>query len=157
MFVDAEVEPKVGFTQAQARLTGLTRAGWLLSASRGAYGEGISSLAQSGPPGSVPGMFRLVRVHFRDLVARSDSANLALRWEVIGPGGQLFPALDADISLSPAGEHATAVTLAGVYRPPPGSPSNGLDQVIWRRIAIATVRAFLGRLARALAVPAQVA
>jgi hypothetical protein len=34
----------------------------------------------------------------------------------------LFPALDADITLTPAGEDATVLRLAGAYRPPLGPP-----------------------------------
>jgi hypothetical protein len=49
-----------------------------------------------------------------------------LRWEATGPGGRLFPALDADITLTPAGEHATLLGLAGCYRPPLGSWGRGL-------------------------------
>jgi hypothetical protein len=38
-----------------------------------------------------------------------------------GPGGKLFPALDADIWLTPAGEYSARLSLAGAYRPPPGA------------------------------------
>jgi hypothetical protein len=85
-------------------------------------------------------------VHFRDLVMRDDSAVLTLRWEATGPGGRLFPALDADITLTPAGERATLLRLAGSYRPPLGSLGAGLDRAILHRAA-ATIRAFLSRVA----------
>jgi len=65
----------------------------------------------------------------------------------------MFPALDADVTLSPAGEHATALILAGVYRLPPRTLGDGLAVAMSQRIATATIRAFLGRLARTLAVP----
>jgi hypothetical protein len=53
----------------------------------------------------------LVEVHFLEVVTRGESAVLALRWEATGPGGRLFPALDGEISLIPAGEHAGYSTL----------------------------------------------
>ena len=90
------------------------------------------TLARADPPGPVRGKSRLVNVHFRDLAAYGGSAHLALRWEAIGPGGELFPTLDADIALSPAGEHATTLTLAGVYRLPLGNLGGELDQVVLR-------------------------
>jgi hypothetical protein len=86
-------------------------------------------------------------VHFRDLVMRDDSAVLMLRWEATGLGGRLFPALDADITLTPAGEHATLLRLAGCYRPPLGSLGAGLDRAILHRAAAATIRAFMSRVA----------
>jgi len=71
---------------------------------------------------------------------------LTLRWESTGPGGRLFPALDADITLTLAGEHATLLLLAGSCRPTLGSLGAGLDRAILHRAA-ATIRAFLSRVA----------
>jgi hypothetical protein len=157
MFVRGEARAEISLTLAQARLANLARAGWLLSASQGAYGAGATDLARADPPGPVREKSRLVNVHFRELAAYGDSAHLALRWEAIGPGGELFPTLDADIALSPAGEHATTLTLAGVYRPPPGNLVGELDQVVFRRVADATIQMFVDRIAEAIIVPGLVA
>ena len=147
----------VSFNAAQARLANLTREGTLLDASQDAYGLGIIGVVRIDPLGSAPGMSRLVEVHFRDLVIHENSAVLTLRWEAIGPGGGLFPALDADITLSPAGEDATLLTLAGAYRPPLGALGARLDQAILQRVAAATIRAFLDRVVDAIAHPASAA
>jgi len=155
MFVSGEVRLEIGFADARARLADLSRAGWLLDASQEAYGHGTAGLAQFAPPGSVGGMSRLVAAHSRDLAGPGDPARLALRWEAIGPDGEVFPALDADITLIPAGEHATALTLAGVFRPPPENPGHGLDQAIVQRVAMTAIRAFLDRIAQAIGGPAQ--
>ena len=154
MFVRAEVLLDLGFGAAQARLANLARTGSLLRASQHAYGEGITGLARVGPPGSVRGMSKLVELRSRDLVAREGSAQLALRWEAAGPGGALFPALDADIRLIPSGEQATMLELAGVYRPPAGILDAGLDKEILRRVAEATIHAFVSRVAESIADPA---
>ena len=95
-------------------------------------------------------MSKLVEVHFLEVVARGESAVLALRWEATGPGSGLFPALDADIWLTPAGEHSTRLSLAGVYRPPLGALGAGLDKAVFHRVADATVRSLLARVAGAL-------
>lgn len=147
MFVGDEVLLAVAFAVARARLADLARGGLLLSVSEGAYNGGITGLARIGPPGSAPGPSRLVRVRFADLTERNDSAGLALRWEAIGPGGGLVPVLDADITLSPSGKQATLLTLAGVYRPPPGSPGAGPDRAILHRVAAATIRNFINGVA----------
>ena len=155
MFVRAEAQAEISLTLAQARLGNLARAGWLLSASQGAYGAQAADLARADPPGPVWGKSRLVNVHFGDLPADRGPARLALRWEAIGPGGELFPTLDADITLSPAGEHATTLTLTGVYRPSPGNLGGELDQVVLRRVAEATIQMFVNRIAEEIIVPAR--
>ena len=96
-------------------------------------------------------MSKLVQVHFRDVVTRGESAVLALRWEAAGPGGRLFPALDADMSLTPAGEHSTRLSLAGVYRLPFAALGAGLDRAVFHKVADATVRSLLARVADVLA------
>ena len=96
-------------------------------------------------------MSKLVEVHFLEVVTRGESAVLALRWEATGPGGRLFPALDADICLTPAGEHSTRLSLAGVYRPPLAAVGAGLDKAVFHRVADATVRSLLARVADVLA------
>ena len=138
MFVGDEVPLDVSFTAAQARLVNLIRGGLLGGASQEAYSDGITGLARVGPMGSVPGLSRLVQVHFRELKASDDSARLALRWEATGPGGELFPALDADITLTPAGNHSTTLTLTltGAYRPPLGTVGAELDRAILYRVAV---------------------
>lgn len=157
MFVSDEVLLDVRFDAAQARLANLASGGALASVSEEAYGDEIRGLVRVGPLGSAPGMSRLVQVRFRDLVTHEDSAMLTLRWEAIGPGGGLFPALDADITLTPAGDQATVLKLAGAYRPPLGPVGAGLDRAILHRVATATTRGFLSRIADAIARPAHAA
>ena len=155
MFVSGEVRLDVSFTVAQARLAALVGGGLLDSASAQAYSDGITGVAGVGPPGSALGLFRLCQVYCQSLKAGGDSARLALRWEVTGPGG-LVPALDADITLTPAGTHLSTLTLTGVYRTPLGAVSAGLDWGIWHEVATATIRAFLRLLTEAIAYPARV-
>jgi hypothetical protein len=153
MFVSDEVVLDVSIAVAKARLVNLARGGSLRSESENAYNEGITLLVRVGPLGPTRGLSRLVEVHFLDLVSRADSSMLALRWEAEGPGGGLFPALDADITLTAAGEHATLITLAGAYRAPLGILGSGLDTAILHRVAAATIRTFLSRVADAIAHP----
>jgi hypothetical protein len=146
-----EVLLDVGFDEARDRLAKLDR--WFLGASDDAYGEGIGGLARVGPMGPAPGISRLAEIRFQRLADHEDRAGLALRWEVRGPGGRLFPVLDADLTLTPAGENAASLTLAGAYRPPLGGLGAGLDRLILHRVAEATIRNFLHRVAVALVRP----
>ena len=73
--------------------------------------------------------------------------------EAIGPDGTAFPALAADLTLSPVGETTTMLTLAGVYRLP-GQAAAGPDPAGVRCVAALTIRCFIARLACALMHPA---
>lgn len=150
MFVADQVLLDLGFGAAAARLAEVARGGLLTRVSQGAYGDGLAGLARVGPLGAAPGVSKLVEVHFLDVAARGESAVLPLRWQATGPGGALFPALDADLALTAAGEYTTRLSLAGVCRPPLGPVGAGLDQAIFHKVAQATVRSLLARVADAL-------
>lgn len=150
-----EVLLELSFPLARARLGALTRGGLLMSASDDAYGSEITGLMRVGPAG----ITRLVTVQFRDLPERANTTGLALRWEVTGPGGALFPVLDADLELIQAGPETTWLTLNGAYRPPLGALGQALDRAMLHRVASATIRSFLSRIAAGLnagAEPAEV-
>ncbi len=153
MFVSAEALVDLGFPAAAAGLANLARSGLLTGVSQAAYGDGLTGLARVGPLGEVPGMSKLVEVHVLDVVTRGKSAVLALRWQATGPGGGLFPALDADIWLTPAGERSARLSVVGVYRPPLGALGTGLDRAVFHRVADATVRSLLAHVADVLARP----
>ena len=153
MFVAAEVLLDLSFPAAAARLGNLARGGSLTRVSAGAYGDGLAGLIRVGPLGAVPGISTLVEVHFLDVVTRGESAVIALRWDAAGPGGALFPALDADMSLAPAGEHSTRLSLAGVYRLPLAAAGTGPDYAVFHTVADTTVGFLLARVADVLARP----
>ena len=153
MFVRSEVSLPVGFAAAEARLTALAGDGWLNEASASAYDDGlggIEGLARVGPFGDIPGVSKLVRVMTREIVRRGDNAVLTLRWQATGPGGRLFPALDADITLTAQGAQASLLTLDGAYRPPLAGLGAGLDRAMLNRVATRTATALLRQLASAI-------
>jgi hypothetical protein len=143
VFVGDEVGLDIGFAAARERLLRLGEGDALLAASAECYGPGLTRVG-------VAGVSRLVRVQARVLSWTDISAGLALRWEAIGPGSGLFPVLDADLTIAPAGS-GTMLTLAGAYRPPLGPLGQALDRAILHRVAVATIRDFLARVAAQLA------
>jgi hypothetical protein len=150
VFVGDEMRLDVGYAIARERLLRLAEGGTLLSTSEDAYDRGTAGLAKVG----IPGLSKLVRLQVRELSRTEGSAGLAIRWEATGPGGGLFPVLDADITLAPAGDagdRATVLTVAGVYRPPLGALGQALDRAILHRVAVATIRGFLTGLAARIA------
>ena len=150
MFIGTEIQLDVGFSVAQARMARLARGGVLRRASDDAYRDLAAGLARVGPLEGAPGLSRLVAVRFSDMTIHENFASVAIRWEATGPGGALFPALDADITLGPAGDDATKLTVAGVYRPPLGVLGAGLDRVVLHRVAEATIRVFARDIAAAM-------
>lgn len=159
MFIGAEISLPVGFACAQAKMANLIRCGLVRRASGGAYDQWSSALAQNGPWGTTPwatalGMSRLARVQVRGTADHQDRAIWPLRWEVTGPQGALVPVLDADIRLTPAGADATMLAVSAVCRAPLGGLAAGLDQVLIRRVAQATIRAFTDHIGSAVMHPA---
>jgi hypothetical protein len=143
VFVREELLLEVNFAAARARLARLSDGGLLLSSSRAAYRDGCAGTARVG----VAGLSKLVSVRACELAETGDSAGLAIRWEAAGPAGGLFPVLDADIRLVPAGAGRTRLTRAGSDRPPLGVVGEVLDRAVLRRVAAATVRNFTSRVA----------
>ena len=140
----------ISLAAARARLATLIHDGHLSGTSETAYRAGLDHLSWAGPPGNPPGPSGLVRVHFLDPVDRTGSVITGMRWEAVGVSGRLFPALDANITLTADGHHDTRMTLTGVYRPPFGPLGAGLDRVLVRRVAAATIHCLMTNLAGAL-------
>jgi hypothetical protein len=104
--------------------------------------------------GTAPATSKLVVVRFGGMTVHEDFAIVAMRWEATGQGGALFPALDADITLTNAPDDTAILAVWGVYRPPFGRPGEGLDQAVLRRVAQATIQNFTHRIGAAIRDPA---
>src|SRR5262249_4680494 len=151
VFIGDHILMDVCLDSATRQLGRLARDGVLLSASEHAYGEGVTGLMETA--GLAPGMSRLVGVQPGDLVETEGCARLRLRREASGAEGPVCRALDAVLTLAPAGESTTLLTLAGVYRPPEHAGAR-LDPGIVRCFAAVTIDSFIARLACALMHPA---
>jgi hypothetical protein len=62
----------------------------------------------------------------------------------------LFPRLEGDLEVAPLGEDITQITLMGRYDPPLAGLGHRADRLLLHRVAEASVRSFLARLAAAL-------
>src|SRR5215469_3881411 len=147
MFARQEVTVDLDFPTAKARLALLMRGDWLEGLSQDAYAEGLSGQVRVGPFGPVPGMSKLVEVRLLDPVPHEDVVVVPLRWEATGRMGRLFPVLDANLTLAGDGDGKAVLRFAGVYRPPLAAAGEELDQLVLHRVASATVRSLLNRLA----------
>lgn len=154
MFLAEEVIAGTGSGQAQARFVSLLHGDWLAEASQAAYAETVRGLLRVGPSGLAA--TKLVQVSFLDPIYRDDIMSVGLRWEATGATGGLFPVLDATITISPDGDKAARLALAGSYRPPLGRLGAALDAAVLHRVATATVRSLLHSVADAITSPAPV-
>ncbi|MGD2044005.1 MAG: hypothetical protein PVJ28_10180 [Acidimicrobiia bacterium] len=64
----------------------------------------------------------------------------------------LFPDLTADLILASRGTHETELTLKGTYQPPLGTLGKLADRTVLHRVAEATVKDWMDRLAAAISV-----
>ena len=153
MFAVHEVTVAAGFDVAAARLTHFVNRGALRDASELAYEGGQVAGLRVGPFGGVRALSKLVQVRFTEPVERDESITVPLRWEATGPTGELFPVLDADLTLTADGDGQTRVRLDGSYRPPFGRAGAALDRAVMSRLAGATIRSLVESVAEAVADP----
>jgi hypothetical protein len=154
MFADKAVTLDLDFPVARDQFRRLTQASGLDGMSQDAYADGLAGQIRVGPLGSLPGMSKVVQVSLLDPVLRDDSVLVPMRWEATGLMGPLFPVLDANLMLGKDDQGRGVLRIAGVYRPPLGGLGEELDQIVLRRVASATLRSLLRRIAAILADPA---
>lgn len=142
------------FEVAAARLTHFVNRGALRTASETAYTDGLEAGLRVGPFGGLRGLSKLVRVRFAEPVQRDRLITMPMRWQTTGPAGELFPVMDADLTLINDGESQTRIRLDGSYRPPFGRAGTALDRAVMSRLAEATIRSLVEGIADAVADPA---
>src|SRR5215471_6475827 len=151
MFTDHAIGLDLDYPAARARFLRLAQGDLLDGLSRDAYTDGQVGEVRVGPFGSVPGMSKQVRVSLLDPVARDDMVLVPIRWEATGRLGRLFPVLDANLILAPDDRGKAVLRITGVYRPPLAGLGQELDRAVLHRVAAATVRSLLRRIAAPLA------
>jgi len=154
MFTDQAVGLDMDYPAARARFLRLAHGDWLDAPSRDAYSDGLVGEVRVGPLGSVPGMSKLVRVSLLDPVPHEDMVLVPIRWEATGRMGRLFPVLDANLTVGTDAQGRAELRITGAYRPPLDGLGEGLDQAVLHRVAGATLRSLLRRVAATLGGPA---
>jgi hypothetical protein len=74
---------------------------------------------------------------------------IPISWRATGPTG-LFPVLEAELELASLGARLTQLSLNGRYQPPLGLVGRTIDKALLSRVAEATIKDFLDRLASAI-------
>ena len=151
MFTDHAVGLDLDYPVARARFLRLAQGDLLDGLSRDAYTDGQVGELRVGPFGSVPGMSKLVRVSLLDPVPGDDMVLVPIRWEATGRMGRLFPVLDANLIVGTDDLGRAELRITGAYRPPLDGLGEGLDQAVLHRVAGATLKSLLRRIAATLA------
>ncbi len=121
---------------------------WLAPHLEAARADGEELIVRVGPGG--PGWFaKTVSVHLGDALEGKDATIIPLTWEATGPSG-LFPRLEGQLRVREVDAERTEVDFSGRYRPPLGRAGQALDDVVLARVARATIRSLLRRVADAL-------
>ena len=82
-------------------------------------------------------------------VQTPDRTWLPLTWRAVSRPG-LFPHLEGELEVAPLGRQVTQVGLSARYKPPFGLLGESLDRVLLHRVAEATIRDFVERVAAGL-------
>jgi hypothetical protein len=150
MFAIHRVTINASYAEVSGRLPHLISWGALEDVSQKVYDGGLTTRLRVGPLGGLHGLSKLVRVRTLEPVHIGGKTMVAIRWDATGLTGELFPALDAQLTLIPAGDDRCDVELLGIYRPPFGRAGKILDHAFLERVADSTIRAFLDQTAAIL-------
>ncbi len=123
---------------------------WLTPLAAAAMSEGDALRLRIGPVGGLPMLGKTVRLHVGEPMRRDEVTVVPLTWRATAAPG-LFPVMSADLEVAPLDGELTQLTLRGRYEPPLGAVGRRLDRLLMHRVAEASVRSFLGRLAEMLA------
>ena len=153
MFAAHEATVAARFEVAVARLTDFISRGALPDASEAAYTRGLVAGLEAAPAGVIQGLSKLARVSSSEPVHRDGVFAMPLRWEVTGIAGELFPVLDADLTLARDGGGQTRIRLDASYRVPRAIGGAELDRAVMSRLAAATIGFLAECVADAVAEP----
>ena|SRR5437763_11842249 len=147
MFVRYFVELDLAFDVAEGALLGAPE-DWIPGLAVGASSQGQRLLAEVGF-GDGTRVEKLVLVELARPIRLESKILLPMRWEPAGDRG-LFPTMDGDIELAPLGASRTQLAMTARYTPPFGMLGAMADRALLHRVAEATVRDLVERIARGL-------
>jgi hypothetical protein len=111
--------------------------------------RGQHLLAEVGFPVDGHRVSKNVEIDVGTPVASAGKTWIPIAWRATGPSG-LFPVLDAELEFASLGTKLTQLSLNGRYQPPLGLLGRTIDKALLFRVAEATIKDFVDRLARAI-------
>lgn len=144
MFIEYATRVKAGLADVEKSLDAIR--GNLEEWADVAYREGEQLRARVGPSA---GLAREVKLEIGIAEIHAYGLVYPVEWTA-ADAALLFPDLTADLILSSRGARETELTLKGTYQPPLGALGKLADRTVLHRVAVATVKDWMDRLAAAL-------
>jgi len=130
------------------RLLTSAPASWIPGLAREADGYGERLLADVGF-GDRSRLDRNVAIDLATPIRMPSKMILPLKWTATR-SSRLFPSLEADLEVAPLGRLRTQLAMSARYVPPFGALGKAIDRALLHRVAEATLKDFLDRVAAAL-------
>lgn len=141
------VELPVHIDRLETRLLA-SPASWLPAIADDAHAHGQRLLTEVGF-GEGPRVAKRVLLEVGRPVRLPSKLVLPLHWRAVG-GEKLFPVLDADLEVARLTPGTTQLSVSARYTPPLGALGSMIDRALLYRIAEATMKDFLDRIATTL-------
>jgi len=148
MFLRAYVELHLPITKVEEALL-RTPAEWIPGLASSAEEHGDQLLAEVGFPVGALQLGKRVEIELGAPVRTLGRTWLPVTWRATGPRG-IFPALEGELEVAALGPHLSQLGLSARYKPPFGLVGESLDRALMHRVAEATVRDFVERVASVL-------
>jgi hypothetical protein len=148
MFVYYFVHVNRPFAEAEPELVAqLNSFGSLADA---AYREGEDLRDKIGLSRDNPVVAKTVQLVAGTPLRGGQQTTIPVAWEATGTPG-LFPKLDADLIVATVGPELCQIAMRGTYSPPLGPLGRALDRAVLHRVAEASVKSFVDRVAKSVA------
>lgn len=148
MLVEYAMEIPVSFAEGSRSLLRNPEE-WLPGAAAAAHRQERQLLAAVGFEVAHVRVEKRVRIEVISLERSATKVMLLIRWEAFH-GAKLFPVFEGSLELAPAGDNASRIALGGEYQPPGGAVGRAGDRSLLHRVAAATAKDFVDRVARVL-------
>jgi hypothetical protein len=122
---------------------------WLPNLAESADERGQCLLTEVGFPIDGHRIIKRVSIAIGDPVRSSALTWIPISWQATGPSG-FFPVLDGDLEIAGLGAERTQLAFSARYRPPLGFIGRTVDRALLSRVAEATIKDFVDRIAERL-------
>lgn len=148
MFLRSHVEIRVSPATAADALRRMP-ADWIPGLAVEAQDHGHRLLAEVGFPVEGRRVGKQVEIELGNPIETAGRTCLPISWKATGAQG-LFPSLEGELEAAALGTELTQIGLSASYKPPFGLLGESLDRGLLHRVAEATIRDFVERVAAAL-------
>ncbi len=122
---------------------------WLPDLAEDADERGQRLLTEVGFPMDGHRIVKRVSIAMAEPVRSSARTWIPISWQATGPSG-LFPVLEGDLEIARIGAELTQLAFSVQYRPPLGLIGRTVDRALLSRVAEATIKDFVDRIAERL-------